>query len=130
MPVSLLVSRDGAALFTFVGRTGNDFLEALREAFLPFPSFGNSTRSDAHFLTPTGETGLFAGNAASSMPVIPLTTDLFTNRALFTNLVPFGLSPEPLSIEGKVEKPEIFPASRKRVLFFMQDYFQPRKRQK
>lgn len=115
MPVSLLVTGDGAALLTFVGRTGNDFLEALRQAGLP--SLGNSTHPvSLPAITADGKASLFAGNATASLPVITLSGDVLSRQEWFQDLEPFGLSAMPLSIEGKVAKPNS-PISRYRVLF-------------
>lgn len=126
MPVSLLVSEDHTSLFSFVGRTGNDFLETLRNAYLPLPSFGNSTRHKSTALSP-GRNVLFAGNATASMPVITLDGDLLSRQEWFDELQPFGLSEVPLSIEGRVSKPQIIPMTKKYRLFFMPDYLQPRR---
>ena len=43
MPVSLLVYGDGSSLVTFVGRTGNDFIDVLRRAEISMPSLLNAT---------------------------------------------------------------------------------------
>ena len=43
MPVSLLVYGDGSSLVTFVGRTGNDFIDMLRRAEVSMPSLLNAT---------------------------------------------------------------------------------------
>lgn len=123
MPVSLLVSDDGESLLTFVGRTGNDFLEALRSLHLSLPSFSNST-SPRQPLT-GARTGLFAGNATATMPVFALSGDALARFG--QDLAPFGLSREPLSIEGSVVKPESFPHARSFRLFFLPEYFQPRR---
>lgn len=128
MPVSLLVSGDGSSLFSFVGRTGNDFLDVLRKVYLPLPGFGNSTGEGLPHSDPTADlakvqTGIFAGNATATMPVIALSTDLVANRGLLKHLLPFGLSEEPLSIEGQVTRPEAFSPVKKYRNFFMPDYF-------
>lgn len=124
MPVSLLVSDDGESLLTFVGRTGNDFLEALRNVHLPLPSFGNSTGFGMPHLNSSAS--LFAGNATATLPVFSVSGDAIAHL----NLEPFGLSHEPLSIEGSVAKPDSFPHARVLRPFFLRDYFQPRKLQK
>lgn len=126
MPVSLLVSGDGSSLFTFVGRTGNDFLNVLRDSFMPLPSIGNSTRMGSAPVKDL-KTGLFAGNATASMPVIALSGDRLANQSWFGQLAPFGLSAEPLSIEGEVMKPEGLSPARKYRIYFLPDYFQPRR---
>lgn len=121
MPVSLLVSTDGASLLGFVGQTGNDFLEVLRNAYLPFPSFGNSTRKGA---IPLKNAGVFAGNSTASLPVFTLPDDPAASRTLVSRLFPFGLSPLPLSIEGSLEKPETVTREKKFRNFYLPDNFQ------
>ena len=129
MPVSLLVSGDGSSLLTFVGRTGNDFLDVLRTD-VRMPSLLNATaaRDAADGGLLTGGTVLMAGSAASSMPVIYLTGEGFARAAPSPDqLQPFGLSDKPLSIEGQVAKPaHLSPAKRYR-LFFQPQYLQPRR---
>lgn len=123
MPISLLVSGDGDALVTFVGRTGNDFLEALRNGHLP--SIGNSTVYGMNARARTGN--LVAGNSSVSMPVLPLSKDILSLLQTGHELEPFGLTDEKISIEGTVAKPQNFPHSRSLRLFSLPDYFQPRK---
>lgn len=123
MPVSLLVSDDGASLLAFVGRTGNDFIEDLRNVHLPIPSFGNSTGHGMPRMA--GQTGIFAGNATAVMPVFPIRGDGLAD--FNSRLEPFGLSQEPLRIEGRVEKPDISPRARNFRVFFLPDYFKPRR---
>lgn len=120
MPVSLLASDDGASLFSFVGLTGNDFMEVLKKVHMPLPSFANATRKGAPLAQ--RRTGLFAGNSTASMPVFSLSGNIMT---ALDDLRPFGLSSEPLSIEGPVEKPEHFPHARSLRLSFLPDFFQP-----
>lgn len=121
MPVSLLVSDDGESLLTFVGRTGNDFMEALRNVHLPLPSFGNATGFGLpRFST---QTGLFAGNATATLPVFAISRDALAHL----DLEPFGLSEEPLIIEGNVVKPDKFPHARAFRIFSLPEYFQPRR---
>ena len=130
MPVSLLVSGDGSSLLTFVGRTGNDFLDVLRRTDVRMPSLLNATaaRDAADGGLLSGGTVLMAGSAASSMPVIYLTGEGFARAAPSPDqLQPFGLSDKPLSIEGQVAKPaHLSPAKRYR-LFFQPQYLQPRR---
>lgn len=130
MPVSLLVSDDGSSLLTFVGRTGNDFLEVLRRTDVRMPSLLNATaaRNGAGSRPSDGGTVLMAGSAASSMPVIYLTGEGFARAAPSPGqLQPFGLSDKPLSIEGQVAKPtHLSPVKRYR-LFFQPQYLQPRR---
>lgn len=121
MPVSLLVSNDGANLFTFVGRTGNDFMEVLKKVHIPLPTLGNAT-----WASPGNTyTGLAAGNATTSMPVRSISRDI-----LQCQLQPFGLSDEPVSIEGQVTKPEIFPHARNLRIFVWPDFLRPEYRTK
>lgn len=124
MPVSLLVSGDGNALLTFVGRTGNDFLEALRATDLPLPSFLNGTQPKSGNLP---QSDLFAGNATKSLPVIALSGDNLAKLLSPEKLQPFGLSDEPLSIEGEVERPTFTPQVRNKLSLFLPAYFQPRR---
>lgn len=119
MPVSLLVSDDGACLLSFVGCTGNDFLEALRTN--PVVS-GQRAKGDISI----GNASLFAGNATTSLPVIPLSGDLLSG--LGPQLQPFGLSDEPLSIEGEAVRPEIFPERPPRRFSFTDWLFPTRKK--
>lgn len=128
MPVSLLVSDDGSSLLSFVGRTGNDFLEVLRKAYLPFPSFANATRAKINSLINTSEGGkIYAGNATASMPVLPLSASPVISPDWISHFQPFGLSDEPLSIEGNVSRPEIVPLPKKYRIFFLPDRFFPTK---
>ena len=125
MPVSLLVAGDGASLFTFVGRTGNDFLEALRATDVPLPSLLNATMAHSHAVA--GGAALFAGNATSSLPVVPLTGESFAALAEQPGaLQPFGLSDEPLSIEGRAARPAALSPVKSYRLFVLPQYLQPR----
>ena len=124
MPVSLLVAGDGASLFTFVGRTGNDFLEALRATDMPLPSLLNATVARSR--AATGGAALFAGNATKSLPVIPLTGEGFAALAEKPgSLQPFGLSDEPLSIEGRAVRPKALSPAKTYRLFVLPQYLQP-----
>ena len=127
VPVSLLVSSDGNSLFTFVGQTGNDFMEALRRVRKPLPTLGNSTRLSA--APAKAATGLFAGNATESVPVFTLPAEAYSGSGLSQHLQPFGLSDEPSSIEGDVARPRVFQLARPFRLFRLPDYFQPRRSQ-
>lgn len=128
MPVSLLVSADGASLLSFVGRTGDDFIEALRKARLPVPSFSNATSSGKPHAK--GGAALFAGNATATLPVFAFSGSILPSSSFSAHLEPFGLSREPASIEGEVAKPRKFPHARSARLFRLPDYFQPRRAQK
>lgn len=124
MPVSLLVSGDGSSLLTFVGRTGNDFLEVLRKANTPLPSFGNSTTPRRNSLAlKAAKTGLFAGNATASLPVFAVSGDVLAKQAWFDSLEPFGFSTRPLSIEGQAAKPDIQPARSKKYRLVLPESF-------
>lgn len=128
MPVSLLVAGDGASLVTFVGRTGNDFLEALRATDLPLPSLLNATVARSRAMS--GGAALFAGNATSSLPVIPLTGESFAALAEQPGkLQPFGLSDEPLAIEGRAVRPKALSPAKTYRLFVLPQYLAPARRQ-
>lgn len=122
MPVSLLVSGDGASLVTFVGKTGNDFLDVLRRIYKPFFNIGNSSLPES---TIDSKTELYAGNATASMPVVNVPGDLLASSGWLRHMQPFGLSSEPLKIEGQVTKPKFYPQSRKYRFSFLPDFFQP-----
>ena len=122
MPVSLMVSDDGSALLTFVGRTGNDFLEILRESDLPMPSLLNATARGMAG-SRTGD-GLFAGSGSGSMPVLALGNPLAAPAA--NALQPFGLSEKPLSIEGEVLRPMRLSPEKRFRLYFEPQHLQPR----
>ncbi len=120
MPVSLFVGDGGSSLLAFAGRTGNDFLEVLRKIKLPLPSFGNATKPvGALEAQGKGQTGLFAGNATASLPVIPLSGNFFAREEWLESLEPFGFSATPLSIEGQAAKPDKLPM-KKRARFMFQ----------
>ena len=98
VPVSLLVSRDGMSLVSFVGQTGNDFLELLRRADVRLPSLLTSILGSSH-----GGSMLLAGRAQRSMPVLYVLGDrLAAMPQGLQGLQPFGLSDKPLSIEGNI----------------------------
>lgn len=123
MPVSLLVAGDGASLFTFVGRTGNDFLEALRATDIPLPSLLNGAAANSSAVSRGA--ALFAGNATSSLPVIPLNSESFAALAQESGkLQPFGLSEEPLSIEGHAVRPKALSPVKRYRLFVLPGYLQ------
>jgi len=93
VPVSLLVSRDGMSLVSFVGQTGNDFLELLRRADVRLPSLLTSILGSSH-----GGSMLLAGRAQRSMPVLYVLGDrLAAMPQGLQGLQPFGLSDKPLS---------------------------------
>lgn len=127
MPISLLVSGDGSALVTFVGRTGNDFLEVLKKTYQPLPSFGNSTTPRSWV---PSHAGLFAGNATASMPVFYLSGDALAKTGLLERLQPFGLSTEPLAIEGEIAKPRLSPPVKKYRILGLPEAFQQKRSRK
>ena len=131
MPVSLLVSGDGSALVTFVGRTGNDFLDMLRRTDLPVPSLLNATAHNGTSggVLPSGKsTVLMAGNPNSSMPVFNVTGERLSHMDMVPGrLQPFGLSDKPLSIEGEVSRPAHLSPAKQYRLFFQPQYLQPRR---
>jgi hypothetical protein len=129
MPVSLLVSGDGSSLVTFVGRTGNDFLEELRKT--PMPSALNATvqRSMPVDGIPqeSGDATLTAGGGTGSLPVICLSGRGGRMSSLAEHLQPFGFSDKPLSIEGNVSKPAGLSPTKQFPQFFQPHYLQPRR---
>lgn len=125
MPVSLLVVGNGEALLTFVGRTGNDFLEVLKATDLPLPRLLNVTSPKSIQLDPPPGHALFAGNATSSLPVIQLAGERLGGQ--LGKLQPFGLSDEPLRIEGTVERPAAARKAKSYRLSFMPAFLQPQR---
>ncbi len=97
MPVSLLVAGNGKALLTFVGRTGNDFLEVLKATDLPLPS----------------------------LPVIALSGEKLAAHQ--DKLQPFGLSDQPLCIEGEILRPAATSKAKSCRLFFLPAFLQPKR---
>ena len=112
MPVSLLVYGDGSSLVTFVGRTGNDFIDMLRQAEVSMPSPLNATsqRSAAgKAASPSANATavLMAGSSSSSLPVFNVTGEGLSRMDVPPGqLQPFGLSDKALSIEGEVTAPQ------------------------
>lgn len=131
MPVSLLVSNDGNSLLTFVGRTGNDFLDMLRRTDLPLPSLFNSTEGQLPRQVDlqaglAGARVLSAGSGQSRMPVLCLTTDAFARIAPTPDMLqPFGLSDKPLALEGEVMPPDRTTPAKQFRMFFQPQYLQP-----
>ena len=124
VPVSLLVSRDGMSLVSFVGQTGNDFLELLRRADVRLPSLLGSILGSSH-----GGSMLLAGRAQRSMPVLYVLGDrLAAMPHGLQGLPPFGLSDKPLSIEGNISlPPRRNPAARSYRLHIDPRYLDPRR---
>lgn len=125
MPVSLLVAGNGEALLTFVGRTGNDFLEVLKATDLPLPSLLNATRAHSSPLPLPANCGLFAGNATASLPVIALSGERLAGHQ--DKLQPFGLSDQPLCIEGEILRPAATSRAKSYRLFFLPAFLQPKR---
>lgn len=131
MPVSLLVYDGGSSLVTFVGRTGNDFLEVLRRKDA-FPSLFNATtqRSSGRAGSPSANATaiLLAGTGTSILPVFNLSGEGFARMSQQARqLQPFGLSDKPLSIEGKVTRPPQLVPVRQYPLLFQPHYLLPRR---
>ena len=124
VPVSLLVSRDGMSLVSFVGQTGNDFLELLRRADVRLPSLLSSVLGSSY-----GGSMLLAGRAQRSMPVLYVLGDrLAAMPQGLQGLQPFGLSDKPLSIEGSISlPPRRSPAAQTYRLHIDPRYLDPRR---
>ncbi|MDR2573079.1 MAG: hypothetical protein LBC94_01825 [Desulfovibrio sp.] len=119
MPVSLLVVADGSSLLGFVGRTGNDFLDALRGWRLPLllglassgsvASEKSAEKSGEEASIPAsfaGVSGLFVtGSGLTSLPVIQTNSSLAAIPLVSGRLLPFGFSESPLPIEGEIVPP-------------------------
>ncbi len=136
VPVSLLSTSEGTSLVSFVGRTGNDFLELLHREDMRMPSLLNGT-------TPQGSDGttprkldlagfrvrhLMAGSASNSLPVIYLNGDSLAKLSPNLDaLKPFGLSDTPLSIEGEIARPDPFQLAPRYHILVDPKYLQPRR---
>ena len=125
MPVSLLVSDDGAALVSFVGLTGNDFLNILYRMDRRVPSLFNGTSPESRRRlpgrnAPAVPSGLTAGGGDDSLPVF----HSLGERS--THLLPFGFSETPLPIEGHVMLPSHASPAKRFRLFIDPKYLQPR----
>lgn len=125
MPVSLLVSDDGAALVSFVGLTGNDFLNILYRMDRRVPSLFNGTAPESrrHILDRKPSivpSGLMAGGGGDSLPVFHAQGE----RSSY--LLPFGFSETPLPIEGHVMLPSHTSPAKSFRLFIDPRYLQPR----
>lgn len=124
MPVSLLVSDDGAALVSIVGRTGNDFLDILYGMDRRIPSLFNGTSPESRPVFEAGgpavPSGLTAGGGGGSLPVFHFTG----GRA--SHLLPFGFSDTPLPIEGRVMLPSHTSPAKSFRLHINPKYLRPR----
>ena len=127
MPVSLLVSDDGTSLLSFVGRTGNDFIEVLHRTEIQMPSILKETARNATRTTEPRAV-LAAGREGASMPVLVLSDAGYLHKTLGAEqLLPFGFSEKPLSIEGTVRFPDVLPSKKKHYrLFFQPNHLTPR----
>ncbi|MBO4312878.1 MAG: hypothetical protein J5838_01145 [Desulfovibrio sp.] len=126
MPVSLLVSSDGTSLLTFVGRTGNDFLEVLHHGDIRLPSLLGSTARNA---TSMSGSKTARGNADDdkSQAVIYVGASDANLQDPPQPLLPFGFSPKPAVIEGALAKPsKRSPLHKTFRLFFQPEYLRPR----
>lgn len=137
VPVSLLATSEGTSLVSFVGRTGNDFLELLHREDMRMPSLLNGT-------TPQGSDGttpkkfdlagfrvrhLMAGDPSNSLPVIYLNGDSLAKLSPnLDTLKPFGLSDTPLSIEGTIAMPDPFSRLPRYHILITPNYLQPKLR--
>ena len=136
MPVSLLVYGDGSSLVTFVGRTGNDFVDVLRRAEISMPSLLNATsqRSAAgKNVSPSANATavLMAGSSSSSLPVFNVSGERLSHMDVPPGqLQPFGLSDKALSIEGEVPAPQRLSTVKQYRLLFQPQYLQPRRNQR
>lgn len=128
MPVSLLVSDDGTSLLTFVGRTGNDFLELLHRTDVQLPSILKKTAQNSTSDRLKTRAILQAGDKHTTMPVLVITDIGYLHKTLATqDFTPFGFSAKPLSIEGTVRFPQVSNRRRKSYrLFFQPKYLIPR----
>lgn len=126
MPVSLLVSSDGTSLLTFVGRTGNDFLEVLHHGDIRFPSLLGSTARNATSVHSPESVKENAGDG-KNRPVIYVDTSDANLQDSPKPLLPFGFSPKPAVIEGSLAIPSRrSPLHKTFRLFFQPEYLQPR----
>lgn len=127
MPVSLLVTRDGTSLVTFVGRTGNDFMEILRRSEHSLPTFFRAGRGAVTGPSANATTVLMAGSSSGSLPVFNIPGEGLWRVAAPDQLQPFGLSDTPLSIEGEVRRPARLTPAKPYPLPVRPQYLQPRR---
>ena len=136
VPVSLLATSEGTSLVSFVGRTGNDFLQLLHREDMRMPSLLNGT-------APRGSDGttpknldfagfrvrhLMAGDSSNSLPVIYLNGDSLAKLSPNLDaLKPIGLSDTPLSIEGEIARPDPFQLAPRYHILVDPKYLQPRR---
>lgn len=113
IPVSLLTAGDGSPMIAQVGLTGSDFLNFLRSSGKPFvsqePEINNNLfDKNQNFPIPTADvTILKTGNETEDVPVLYATGNSFEQLSLVPeNWAPFGLTEQPLAIEGQIAKPK------------------------
>ena len=132
----LVVLHQNASLVTFVGRTGNDFIDVLRRAEVSMPSLLNATsqRSAAgKNVSPSANATavLMAGSSSSSLPVFNVSGERLSHMDVPPGqLQPFGLSDKALSIEGEVTAPQRLSTVKQYRLLFQPQYLQPRRNQR
>lgn len=127
VPVSLLINQDGTALVSFVGRTGNDFLEILHRTDIRMPSLLNNATSRVSNKQPS-TTLLLTSNADRSMLVFYIVGDGASRTNVpMSELVPFGLSATPLYVEGNISLPAQPSPDRLYRLNLDPQYLQPRR---
>lgn len=133
IPVSLLATSEGTSLVTFVGATGNDFLSLLRRAEIRMPSLLNGTQPGKPLarlpLIPGRGCKLTAGSSTTSLPVFYLSDEMLARLAATPGMLqPFGLSAQPLSIEGQVSMPDPFSHTPRYHILVGPQYLQPRRK--
>lgn len=124
VPVSLLTSKDGQSMVTFVGRTGNDFLSMLHKTSIRPPQAGGQGQTSPA----NNATVLMAESPVGSIPVFYATGKGFARMDLADGWLPFGLAEKPLLLEGQAAKPLSLGNEKKqkmRNMWFMQRWQRP-----
>lgn len=125
VPVSLLTSKDGQSMITFVGRTGNDFLAMLHKTSIRPPvEEGAVTQGNPA----SNATMLMAETSIGSIPVFYATGKGFARMDLAGDWLPFGLTEKPLLLEGQAVRPPAIGAVKKqkiRRMWLMQRWQRP-----
>lgn len=122
VPVSLLTSKDGQSMVTFVGRTGNDFLSMLHKTSIRSPEGERQVNPSSN------GTVLMAETSIGSIPVFYATGKGFARMDLADDWLPFGLTEKPLLLEGQAVKPLVIGAGKKqkiRNVWLMQRWQRP-----
>ena len=83
VPVSLLVSRDGMSLVSFVGQTGNDFLELLRRGYRVY--VGQMSDGEVDFVAISSEETIYYQVAATTLEESTLERELAPLRKIQDN---------------------------------------------